>query len=139
LDYSPIIEFISEAFAASYRESQSTKRELLGLKVAWLQRAKFRRGSAAANALRKLIQHPIVSTKNLADLLGVSFQAASVAIKTLTDCKIIRERSGRQKDRIFAAEEVIGLLARPFGQDPHISLSAARDHLLNTNRTLGQP
>jgi hypothetical protein len=91
-------------------------------------RKKFR--DCMARKIHLLLMSKLASSTNdLADLLGVSFQAASVAIKTLTACKIIRERSGRQKDRIFAAEEVIGLLARPFGQDPHISLSAARGHL----------
>ena len=42
---------------------------------------------------------------------------------------IVRERTGHGRNRIFAAEEVIAVLARPFGEDPAIALEGARQSL----------
>jgi hypothetical protein len=62
--------------------------------------------------------------------LDVSFQAASNALNSLQRDQIVCERTGQGRNRIFAAEEVIAVLARPFGEDPEIALEGAR-------RTLG--
>ncbi|MGM0559696.1 MAG: hypothetical protein ACQETX_01335 [Pseudomonadota bacterium] len=58
--------------------------------------------------------------------LDVSFQAASSALKALEGAGIVRERSGQGRNRIFAAEEAIAILARPFGEEPEIALEGAR-------------
>ena len=39
---------------------------------------------------------------------------------------VIHERTGHGRNRIFAAEEVIAVLARPFGEEPDIALEGAR-------------
>ena len=61
--------------------------------------------------------------------LGVSFQAASTALNSLQDKGIVHERTGYGRNRVFAAEEVIAVLARPFGEDPEIALEGARGKL----------
>lgn len=38
---------------------------------------------------------------------------------------MVRDRSGHGRGRVFAAEEVIGVLARPFGVDIEVALEAA--------------
>ena len=72
--------------------------------------------------------HPLdaLTIKHLARELDVSFQAASTALKALVEKGIVRERTGQSRYRVFAAEEVISLLARPFGEDPEIALEGAR-------------
>ena len=61
--------------------------------------------------------------------LGVSFQAASNALNMLAKQHIVRERTGHGRNRVFAAEEVIAVLARPFAEDPEIALEGARQSL----------
>jgi hypothetical protein len=46
----------------------------------------------------------------------VSKPAAQCAVQQLTDAKIIRERTGKLKNRSFATEEVIELLGRGFNE-----------------------
>jgi len=42
---------------------------------------------------------------------------------------VVRDRNGRNRGRVFAAEEVIAGLARPFRMDLEIALEAARTAL----------
>jgi len=92
----------------------------------WRSRSRFRKGSTAARALDLIDSMPIVTANLLSRELGVSFQAASTALHALADSGIVRERTGQSRYRVFAAEEVIAVLARPFGEDPEIALEGAR-------------
>ena len=69
---------------------------------------------------------PVVTVKLMADELGVSLEAASQGMRRLQEAGVVRDRSGRGRSRIYAAEEVIGILARPFGVAPEIALEGAR-------------
>ena len=52
--------------------------------------------------------------------------AASRAVKQLENAGIVRERTGHKRNRVFAAEEVIEVLGRPFGEDPELALMRSR-------------
>ena len=54
----------------------------------------------------------------LAELLGVSFQAANDAVVRLVQVGILMERTGYQKNRIFVAPDVLQILNRSFGTSP---------------------
>lgn len=125
LDETAIIHYLAKAIVASWDESQKTKAALLRLPVWWQERAKFREESAAKRALPELLATPILTIKNLEEKLGVSNPAALRAINQLCEAKILRERTGFARNRIFAAEEVIELLARRFGEDPDLALQKA--------------
>jgi len=43
--------------------------------------------------------------------------------------RVVRERTGYGRKRIFAIEEIIAVLARPLGEDPEIALEGARRSL----------
>ncbi len=72
---------------------------------------------------------PIITARILSEKLDVSFQAASNALNALENKHVVRERTGHGRNRIFAAEEVIAVLARPFGEEPDIALEGARRKL----------
>jgi Fic family protein len=115
LQYGPIIEFICQAIEASFEEAELTRKSLSELPMVWRGRAKFRDGSAAERAIELLISSPILSAGELARLLEVPFESASKALATLAARGVVKERTGYRRNRIFAAEEVLALLARPFG------------------------
>lgn len=56
----------------------------------------------------------------LAKDLKTSFQSASTALNNLAKKGIVKERTGFGRNRIFATEEVISILARNFGEDPKV-------------------
>jgi DNA-binding FadR family transcriptional regulator len=72
---------------------------------------------------------PVLTAKLLADELNVSLPAANEGIKRLEESGVVRDRSGSGRRRIYAAEEVINLLSRPFGADIDVALEGARSML----------
>ena len=56
-------------------------------------------------------------------------QAASQGLQRLEKAGVVRDRSGRGRGRVYAAEEVIGVLARPFDMDIEMALEGARNAL----------
>lgn len=129
LDYSGIVAFVCEAVIASGADEDATRTAITLLPDVWRQRGRFRRKSSPDRALGVLMRLPIITARQLSEELGVSFQAASTALKSLEKAGIVRERTGYGRNRVFAAEEVVALLSRPFGQDPAIALEGGRDAL----------
>ncbi len=127
LNYAPIVEFFAEALVASAREARNTQEQIENLSPTWMARGKFRKGSTAARALSWLLIHPIFTAKQLQEHFSVSPQAAHIAVELLQAKKIVRERTGFERNRVFAAEEVIALLSRRFGSPPEVALEGALD------------
>jgi len=126
LKYRRIIEFVCRAIIASSNEEADTKQALQDLPAEWNRRGKFRRGSTAARSLDMLLRTPLITIKLLAAELDVSLQAASDGMNRLKKAGVVQDRSGKGRGRIFAAEEVISILARPFGADIDVVLEGAR-------------
>lgn len=129
LAYRRIIEFVCQAIVASGDEELETQRSLEGLPQEWQARGKFRRGSSAARALQLLLRTPVMTVALLAAELEVSVQAASQGLQRLEKAGVVRDRSMRGRNRIYAAEEVIAVLARSFGSDIDVVLQSARSAL----------
>jgi DNA-binding transcriptional regulator YhcF (GntR family) len=72
-----------------------------------------------------LITNPIFTVRRLGEALRISVPAANRAATQLVNAKIVRERTGYGRNRVFAAEEVIELLSRGFAEDPRDALKRA--------------
>jgi Fic family protein len=129
LKYRRIIEFVCRAIIASSEEEADTHQALQDLPAEWHRRGRFRRGSSAARSLDILLRMPLLTIKLLAAELDVSLQAASDGMNRLEKAGVVRDRSGHGRGRIYAAEEVISVLARPFGADIDVMLEGARNVL----------
>jgi Fic family protein len=125
LSYRRIIDFVCHAIIASTEEETVTRESLQNLPDLWQERGRFRRGSSASRALELLLRMPLITVRLLADELGVSLPAANEGIKRLEQSGVVRDRHGRGRRRIYAAEEVINLLSRPFGADIDVALEGA--------------
>ncbi len=132
LTYCRIVEFVCRAIIASSAEEAETQQTLRDLPAVWRRRGKFRRGSSAERALTLLLKMPFLTIKAMAAELEVSVQAASDGISRLEKAGVIRDRSGHGRGRIYAAEEVISVLARPFGADIEVVLESARSVLTSS-------
>lgn len=126
LDYIPIIEFICNAIIESRLENQKTKKAINELVDIWQKRGKFRANSGPRKTLRLLLKTPIISTAILEKELGLSKTASVDTVKTLADKKIIKLRRTEKRTRIYAAEELIQILSRPFGEDIDIAIERAQ-------------
>ena len=59
--------------------------------------------------------------------LHISKPASTHAINQLVEKKIIRHRKYENRKPIYAAEELIHILSRPFGSDIELALLKARE------------
>lgn len=126
LNYAPLIEFLSEAIVESHHEAVRTRDALIALPERWRARLDVRMGSASERGLALLVRQPVLTANTLAASLDVSFPAANKALETWVGAGIVRERSGRARDRVFAAEEVLAILGRRFGDHPDLALDGIR-------------
>ena len=126
LKYAPLVDFISTAIINSAKEMEVSKNALFDLIKKWSQRGKFRKGSTAEKSLNLLLKTPIITAKTLKEEMECSFQAASNALKQLSEKGIINERTKQSRNRIFAAEEVIEILSREFASNVELALERGR-------------
>ncbi len=112
------VEFFLTGVAETAEQASTTARDLMILfdahrhQIAGL-------GRAAPSALRvhELMQaSPIVTIQTVCEKLGVSFPTASTALENLAKIDVVRETTGRQRDRIYAYSDYLALLDR--GTDP---------------------
>ncbi len=129
LSYCRMIDFVCQAIVACSEEERVTQQVLERLPEVWQERGRFRSGSSAARARELLVRMPVMTVKLLAAELNVSMQAASQGLQRLEKAGVLRDRSGHGRSRIYAAEEVIAILARPFGMDTEVALEGARNAL----------
>ncbi len=126
LSHAELIEFICEAIVRSDAEATASRAAIEELPGRWRARARFRGGSTALRALELLQRMPIVTIAALVDELGVTKQAARVALEHLVDRGVARNRGRAGRTQLFAAEELISLLSRPFGADAEPALEKGR-------------
>lgn len=115
LDWPSMAGFMADAMTGTVAEIKRTRTDLAALREVWRARRSFRADSAALKALQLLHEYPIVTIGRLQNLLGVSFPAASSAVRQMVDVGILTERTGYKRNRLFAAEEAIRILNRSFG------------------------
>ena len=101
---------------------QSTIDAMSSLPEVWKNRSKFRAKSTAMRVLELLTRMAIVTADVLATELGVSKQAAHVALDQLVQRRIVRLRERTGRKQTYAAEELISVLARDFGTDVKTAL-----------------
>jgi Fic family protein len=112
LDYAPLIEVLSNAIVATVDLAETAHMDLIKLSADWKSRRPWRKNSAAKRALDILPGFPITTASRLAAMLKVSAPSMNSALKQLVDAKIIMERTGFKRNRIFAAPEVLEIYNR---------------------------
>ncbi|NYF52453.1 Fic family protein [Tunturiibacter gelidoferens] len=75
----------------------------------------FGRGAASALLIYRYAQaNPLFSIKNAAGQMNVSFPTASSAVARMVQAGILRESSGKRRDRLFLYESYLDILNREF-------------------------
>ena len=120
LDWPAAIAFMSDAVVGTVDELLVTRDALRELEAKWSTRRRFRARSAAQRSLNLLASYPVITATRLAMLLDVSFPAAMTAIDQLMEARILQERTGYRRNRVFVAPDVMTIINRPFGDEPAI-------------------
>jgi Fic family protein len=112
------MEFFLTGVAETAEQSSETARALIVMFDQHRQNISSL-GRAAPSALRvhEFMQaRPIVTIQTVADALHTSFPTARSALEKLTELKIVRETTGKQRGRKYAYSDYLALLDR--GTDP---------------------
>ncbi len=98
------------AVATSLRSSQlfESDRERI--------RQNGRRAISATQLHRALMTHPILSLADAGARAQLSFRAVATAMRVLSDLGIVREITGRRRDRLFTYDEYLSILSE--GTEP---------------------
>ncbi|KKN63619.1 hypothetical protein LCGC14_0499850 [marine sediment metagenome] len=118
LDHSAIIDLLARAVIGTETEFNATLAAIDAVEADWNATLKLRKNSAAQRTLFLLKSYPVLRARTLADLLDVTFKAASDGLMQLEDLGVVEERTGFSRNRIFAAPQMLKILTRPFGTDP---------------------
>lgn len=124
LRWDAIVGFLSDAVVATVDELLATRTALARLRDDWAGRRKFRKGAASTRALDLIVHHPVLTVKRLSGLLSVTVAQANQAADQLVEARILSERTGYSRNRIFAATEVLTVVNRPFGAPPALPTDA---------------
>jgi cell filamentation protein, protein adenylyltransferase len=108
-DFASWVQFFREAVNVSARESIKRAEALLELRENYRKRLQSRRSSANLFGIGgRLVCSPSVGLTLAAVLLGgVTPAAASSNARKLVEAGILREVTGRKRDRRFVASEII--------------------------------
>jgi Fic family protein len=118
LEWYEAVGFIADAITGTVNELAVTREALSKLSELWQARRKFRAESGALNALKVLPHYPVLTIKRLANILDISFPAATQAVEQLIDAGVLTERTGYKRNRVFSASEALSIINRPFGEAP---------------------
>jgi hypothetical protein len=71
------------------------------------------RSATALQLVDELFASPFLTVTRAAEVLGVTFPAAQNNVGKLVEAGILRETTGKKKNRIYLAEEILRLLDAP--------------------------
>ena len=111
-DWETWLEFFLEGVRITAEGTVNTSKRLLEL-FANHRRVIERSGRRAGSALRvyaALRERPILSITAAAERAGISFSAASSAMRLLVDLGLVRESTGKRRGRLFVYDEYIAVL-----------------------------
>ena len=111
-DWEGWIDFFLEGVEQTALDAVDTARRLVTLMQQDEQRIHQagRRAGTALRVHRALSHRPVQSIKDMADTLELSYPAVSKSVGALEDIGIVREITGRQRNRIYAYQAFLDIL-----------------------------
>ena len=110
-EWRPWLDFFLRGVVESARESAELVTALLELHAGWQGRFHSARSSALLLKLvDDLLRRPSMTIGQAAKLLGVTHAAASANIGKLVQAGILTERTGRKRDQVFVAMDILRIV-----------------------------
>lgn len=108
------ILYFARGVAEESMDAVDRAQRLKGLQAKYLQQVRTARASALLTKLvEELFNQPMVTMSSVADLLDVTPNTAQKHIDRLISGRILREATGRKRNRIFVAEGIIKSIYEP--------------------------
>ncbi|WP_226831945.1 Fic family protein [Brachybacterium sp. FME24] len=106
-DVGPLFDVLCRTASAAADESVTSFVRLRAMPELWREEAGGRRGSATSHLLDALFEHPTLTAEEAVELSGGSTSAAYTALERLETFEILREVTGRKRDRIWVVADVV--------------------------------
>lgn len=104
-------QMFADALTVSAGRAVDLGAQIRALKVEWFERAgRPNKGSTARRLIDGLVGHPVVSLETTEELLGVSNEAARLALARLEEAGVVRQVTLGKRNRAWASIEVFDLL-----------------------------
>lgn len=110
-DWIAWIDFFLRGVRESATEATDQAVALLDLRQRYHRQ--FQKSRASASLLRlvdRLFQTPSITIKKASEVLDMTHQGAANNIHRLEDAGILREVTGRKRNQVFVAEEIVGFM-----------------------------
>jgi cell filamentation protein, protein adenylyltransferase len=118
-DWTAWVDFFLRGVAESATEAVSQADTLIALRERWRGEFEKARSSALLHKLiDRLFETPAIRIGDAQQLLRVTAASASANIKKLVEAGIIEERTGRKRDQVFVAMEIVRLMDTTSGHSP---------------------
>jgi Fic family protein len=112
--WGPWIQYVCRCVTDECGQSIAILRKLTDLRTRYHQSIrKARKSALLSEVVDSLFGEPAVTIKGVAGMLNVSPQAAQRAVETLESMNVVAEVTGQQRNRVYLAEEIVDLFARP--------------------------
>jgi Fic family protein len=111
-DYEQWIAFFLKGIAETAESAVETAKKILELqhsdrKLLWKKKIS---SPLAVGILEKLFYIPYVSVNDIAKEFEISFQAAATLVSQLEDVEILREITGRKRDKRYVYKQYLAIL-----------------------------
>jgi Fic family protein len=109
-DWRGWVELFLDAVATEARRAIDTVRLLLELRDAYRDRLRRRGTARLIDVSDLLFSGPVQSISGIAQQLDINYKTARRIVATLVDDGLLREITGKQRNRIYLAPEIMELL-----------------------------
>lgn len=109
-DVRPLLELLLRSAAAAAEEGRVSVQRIKRFPQQWVEEAAVRRDSTAAVLIPAFFDNPVMSINDIERVAGPVSQKLYNAISSLEDAGIIQEMTGRKRDRVWAAGDLMAEL-----------------------------
>ena len=118
-DWMPWLEFFLRGVSVQSRVAIEKAGEILDLWKEYRRTIQSKHKSAnMLNLVDEIFVRPAITIRQAAEVGGVTFMGALRQIEWLESEGVIREVTGRSKNRVYVAEKIVEIIARPEVDDP---------------------
>jgi Fic family protein len=110
-EWRPWIHFFLQGVVEQCDDAVGRAKRLMELRAEY--KARLKRASGLVHTLiDELCATPAITIPRVAALLDVTYRAASLIVSKLTKAQILEEVTGRSRDRVYVASEVVNVIER---------------------------
>lgn len=106
----PFVADLAEGLRLAAEESRVSAGRLIELPAAWAAAVPFRADSVGAKLIGLMLDHPVFSIDEIGRVTGSGPANLATAVARLEEAGIVREITGRKRDRVWLVSDVSGEL-----------------------------